>query len=137
MGWPLDALDRDGAVRAGALDILRSRGFQEAAARKWLERPRAEEAVHAAAEGLRQIVKPETESRRRHPIQLVEVARNTAARGHKGAESAVHPAFEVTPGGRVAEHYGARVRNGRTNGEVLRGSVVRHQCSSASSDDKC
>jgi hypothetical protein len=54
----LDALDRDRAIRADALDILRSRGFQSDAARKWLQRHPPEEAVHAWPRGLRPIDKP-------------------------------------------------------------------------------
>ena len=42
----LDALDSERAVRTAALDILRSRGFEEEAARKRLQRHRPEEAVH-------------------------------------------------------------------------------------------
>jgi hypothetical protein len=43
----LEARDSEGAVRGAALDVLRSRGFQDEAARKWLQRHRPEEAVHA------------------------------------------------------------------------------------------
>lgn len=43
----LDSADQVRAVRAAALDILRARGFSEAAARKWLQRHRPEEAVNA------------------------------------------------------------------------------------------
>jgi hypothetical protein len=43
----LDARDRDRALRGAALDILRARGFQAEAARKWLQRHRPEEALHA------------------------------------------------------------------------------------------
>lgn len=43
----LDAVERDRAIRAAALDILRSRGFEAEAARKWLQRHRPEEAVDA------------------------------------------------------------------------------------------
>jgi hypothetical protein len=57
----LDALDGDGAIRAAALELLRSRGFQEEAARKWLQRHRPEEAVHAWPRGLRPIDKTATE----------------------------------------------------------------------------
>jgi hypothetical protein len=47
----LDALDANRAIRVAALDILRSRGFQEEAARKWLQRHRPEEAVNAWPRG--------------------------------------------------------------------------------------
>jgi len=43
----LDVRDNDRAVRGAALDILRSRGFQDEAARKWLQRHRPEDALHA------------------------------------------------------------------------------------------
>jgi hypothetical protein len=43
----LDRVDNERAVRAGALDVLRSHGFGEAAARKWLQRHQPEEAVDA------------------------------------------------------------------------------------------
>jgi hypothetical protein len=43
----LDGRDNDRAIRAMALDVLRSRGFGEEAARKWLQRHRPEEAVDA------------------------------------------------------------------------------------------
>jgi hypothetical protein len=43
----LNRVDRERDVRAAALDVLRSRGFGEAAARKWLQRHPAEEAVNA------------------------------------------------------------------------------------------
>lgn len=43
----LDGLDRERGVRAAALEILRSHGFGEAAARKWLQRHEPEEAVDA------------------------------------------------------------------------------------------
>jgi hypothetical protein len=47
----LDQKDRDREVRAFALDVLRSRGFGEDAARKWLQRHRPEEAVNAWPRG--------------------------------------------------------------------------------------
>jgi hypothetical protein len=43
----LDRVDDERAVRAAALDVLRSHGFGEAAARKWLQRHQPEEAVDA------------------------------------------------------------------------------------------
>ena len=43
----LDQVDRKRDVRATALDVLRSHGFGDAAARKWLQRHRPEEAVDA------------------------------------------------------------------------------------------
>jgi hypothetical protein len=43
----LDRVDHERAIRAAALDVLRSHGFGEAAARKWLQRHRPEEAVEA------------------------------------------------------------------------------------------
>jgi hypothetical protein len=43
----VEARESDRDVRAAALGILRSRGFQDEAARKWLQRHRPEEAVHA------------------------------------------------------------------------------------------
>jgi hypothetical protein len=43
----LDRADDERAVRAAALDVLRSHGFGEAAARKWLQRHQPEEAVEA------------------------------------------------------------------------------------------
>jgi len=49
----LDALDANRATRAAALDVLRSRGFQEEAARKWLQRHRPEEALNACPRGRR------------------------------------------------------------------------------------
>jgi hypothetical protein len=49
----LDRVDHVRAVRAAALDVLRSRGFGEAAARKWLQRHRPEEAVDAWPRGSR------------------------------------------------------------------------------------
>ncbi|WP_445183332.1 hypothetical protein ACTXG6_33105 [Pseudonocardia sp. Cha107L01] len=44
----LDQKDREREVRAFALDVLRSRGFGEDAARKWLQRHRPEEAARSA-----------------------------------------------------------------------------------------
>jgi hypothetical protein len=55
----LDALDRERAIRAAALELLRSRGFQAEAARKWLQRHRPEEAVHAWPRGQRRIDDPQ------------------------------------------------------------------------------
>jgi hypothetical protein len=49
----LDALDANRAIRAAALEILRSRGFKDEAARKWLQRHRPEEAVNAWPRGRR------------------------------------------------------------------------------------
>jgi hypothetical protein len=51
----LDEVDHKRAVRADALDVLRSRGFGEEAARKWLQRHRhrLEEAVNAWPRGQR------------------------------------------------------------------------------------
>jgi uncharacterized membrane protein len=43
----LDHADQARTVRTAALDVLRSHGFGEAAARKWLQRHRTEEAVNA------------------------------------------------------------------------------------------
>ncbi|WP_327431727.1 hypothetical protein [Streptomyces sp. NBC_01236] len=43
----LDHVDQKRAVREAALDVLRSHGFGEEAARKWLQRHRPEEAVNA------------------------------------------------------------------------------------------
>ena len=43
--------DRERAIRTGALDFLRSRGFSEAAARKWLQRHEPEQAIHAWPRG--------------------------------------------------------------------------------------
>lgn len=55
----LDAQDGGRAVRAAALDVLRSRGFQDEAARKWLQRHRPADAVHAWPRGLKPIDKPQ------------------------------------------------------------------------------
>jgi hypothetical protein len=49
----LDRVDEVRAVRADALDVLRSHGFGEEAARKWLQRHRPEEAVDAWPRGRR------------------------------------------------------------------------------------
>lgn len=49
----LDRVDHVRAVRAAALDVLRSHGFGEEAARKWLQRHRPEEAVDAWPRGSR------------------------------------------------------------------------------------
>jgi hypothetical protein len=49
----LDRIDHVRDVRAAALDVLRSHGFGEAAARKWLQRHRPEEAVDAWPRGPR------------------------------------------------------------------------------------
>jgi hypothetical protein len=43
----LDRVDRERVIRAAALDVLRSHGFGEEAARKWLQRHRSDEAVDA------------------------------------------------------------------------------------------
>jgi hypothetical protein len=43
----LDDVDKARAGRAAALEVLRSRGFGEAAARKWLQRHPPQEAVDA------------------------------------------------------------------------------------------
>ena len=51
--WRRDRVDQVRAVRAAALDALRSHGFGEAAARKWLQRHRPEEAVNAWPRGQR------------------------------------------------------------------------------------
>jgi len=52
----LDRVDKAHTVRAAALDVLRSRGFGEEAARKWLQRHRPEEAVYAWPRGARPVV---------------------------------------------------------------------------------
>jgi hypothetical protein len=49
----LDRVDDVRAVRAAALDVLRSHGFGEEAARKWLQRHRPEDAVDAWPRGSR------------------------------------------------------------------------------------
>ncbi len=43
----LAARDSEKAIRAAAIELLRSRGFGNEAARKWLQRHRPEEALHA------------------------------------------------------------------------------------------
>jgi hypothetical protein len=47
----LDQKDSQRAIRMNALEILRSHGFGEEAARKWLQRHRPEEAVDAWPRG--------------------------------------------------------------------------------------
>jgi hypothetical protein len=47
MGAHLDELDRTREIRAAALDTLRSHGFREEAARKWLQRHPPEDALNA------------------------------------------------------------------------------------------
>lgn len=49
----LNSKDRDRQVRAAALEVLRSHGFKEEAARKWLQRHRLEDAVDAWPRGRR------------------------------------------------------------------------------------
>lgn len=49
----LDRVDDARALRAAALDVLRSHGFGEEAARKWLQRHQPEEAVNAWPRGRR------------------------------------------------------------------------------------
>lgn len=49
----LDHVDQVRAIREAALDVLQSHGFGEAAARKWLQRHRPEEAVNAWPRGQR------------------------------------------------------------------------------------
>lgn len=49
----LDGRDNARAVRAAALDVLRSHGFGDEAARKWLQRHQPEEAVDAWPRGRR------------------------------------------------------------------------------------
>lgn len=49
----LDQKDSERAIRMYALEVLRSRGFGEEAARKWLQRHRPEEAVNAWPRGRR------------------------------------------------------------------------------------
>lgn len=53
MGAYLDKVDKERAVRMAALDVLRSHGFGEEAARKWLQRHRPEDAVDAWPRGRR------------------------------------------------------------------------------------
>jgi hypothetical protein len=47
----LDRADQARAVRAAALDVLRSHDFDDEAARRWLQRHRPEEAVNAWPRG--------------------------------------------------------------------------------------
>jgi hypothetical protein len=47
----LDRVEHDGAIRAAALEVLRSHGFGAEAARKWIQRHRPEEAVDAWPRG--------------------------------------------------------------------------------------
>jgi hypothetical protein len=54
----LDRVDDVRAVRAAALDVLRSHGFGAEAARKWLQRHRPEEAVDAWPRGPRLLLHP-------------------------------------------------------------------------------
>jgi hypothetical protein len=49
----LDCVDNARALRTAALEVLRSHGFGEEAARKWLQRHRPEEAVSAWPRGRR------------------------------------------------------------------------------------
>ena len=66
----LDAQDGNRAVRAAALEVLRSHGFQDSAARKWLQRHPAEDAVDAWPRGSRGIDKQQRNARVRHrPVQ--------------------------------------------------------------------
>lgn len=51
----LDEQDRKREIRTAALDLLRSRGFSEAAARKWMQRHEPEEAVGAWPRGRRPV----------------------------------------------------------------------------------
>ena len=61
----LDKRDREQEIRTATLDLLRSRGFSEAAARKWLQRHKPQEAIDAWPRGQRQAedVKTATSSR--------------------------------------------------------------------------
>jgi hypothetical protein len=59
----LDRVDQQRAVRAAALDVLRTHGFGEEAARKWLQRHRPEEAVNAWPRGRRPVA-PAADSQR-------------------------------------------------------------------------
>jgi hypothetical protein len=52
----LNNVDSDRAIRTGALELLRSRGFKDDAARKWLQRHRPEEALDAWPHGRQPIV---------------------------------------------------------------------------------
>ncbi len=81
----LDELDNKRAIRAAALDLLRSRGFQEEAARKWLQRHRPEEAVDAWPRGQRPDQPSANEPQQQSPSPMV------GAPDHKelsGADSA-------------------------------------------------
>ena len=49
----LEQRDQQREVRTAALELLRSRGFSEAAARKWLQRHKPEQAIHAWPRGQR------------------------------------------------------------------------------------
>ena len=51
----LEKRDRKRAVRTAAFDLLRSRGFSEAAARKWLQRHEPEQAIDAWPRGQRPV----------------------------------------------------------------------------------
>ena len=51
----LQERDRERAIRTGALEILRSRGFSEAAARKWLQRHEPKQAIDAWPRGQRPV----------------------------------------------------------------------------------
>ena len=51
----LEERDRERAIRAAALGLLRSRGFSEAAARKWLQRHAPEQAIDAWPRGRRPV----------------------------------------------------------------------------------
>ena len=51
----LQERDRNRAIRTGTLDLLRSRGFSEAAARKWLQRHAPEQAIDAWPRGRRPV----------------------------------------------------------------------------------
>jgi hypothetical protein len=47
----LNRIDNERAARTAALEVLRSRGFGEEAARKWLQRHKPEETLHARPRG--------------------------------------------------------------------------------------
>ena len=51
----LEERDRKREIRTAALDVLRSRGFSEAAARKWLQRHQPEQAIDARPRGQRPV----------------------------------------------------------------------------------
>ena len=51
----LEERDRERAIRTAALDVLRSRGFGEAAAREWLQRHEPEQAIDAWPRGQRPV----------------------------------------------------------------------------------